>query len=186
MKKNLRDKILALRKDTDKEIRIFKDEKIYNNIMNSSMYKKCDNIFTYINFGSEVDTKRLIEKAFLDNKPVFVPVTKADGFMKFVRIFDFSELKKTSLGVLEPFDDNLKEEIPTEDDLFIVPGAAFDRMGNRIGYGKGYYDRYFYNHEVKNKVALAYDFQIQEDVFEEEWDEKVDIIITDEEIIRIN
>ncbi len=186
MKKNLRDEILGRRKILDKEEKKHKDKKIYKTLVNSSLYKKCDNIFTYISFGGEVDTKEIIEKAFLDGKNVYVPVTKADGFMKFVQIEDFSELEKTPFGTLEPFDDNLKEEIPRDDYLFIVPGVAFDRNGNRVGYGKGYYDRYFYNHEVFNKIGLAYDFQIKEDVFAMDWDEKVDIIITETETIRIS
>lgn len=87
------------------------------------------------------------------------------------------------MGILEPIDDSIvvkKEDI----DLIIVPGTVFDREFNRIGYGGGYYDRYLEDIAYKNnKVVLAYDFQIIDKIESEEHDIKMDLIITDKEVI---
>ena len=86
------------------------------------------------------------------------------------------------MGILEPIDDSIV--IKKDIDLIIVPGAVFDKDFNRIGYGGGYYDRYLEDIAYKNnKVVLAYDFQIVDKIEKEEHDVKVDIIITDKQIL---
>ena len=88
--------------------------------------------------------------------------------MDFYEIRDFSELQKGAYGILEPTGDRLL--LPQKDDLMLVPGAAFDRNGYRIGYGGGYYDRYLRRHPDMKTIALAYDFQIISRVPAEEFD----------------
>ena len=79
-----------------------------------------------------------------------------------------------------------KNYIDSDFDLIVLPGIAFDKVGNRIGYGGGYYDKYLSVLECRiNKVALAYGFQVIDDIEVEKHDIKVDYVITDNEIIYI-
>ena len=103
--------------------------------------------------------------------------------MKAVKINSLDELIVDNYGILEPkYVD--KNNIGDNFDLIIMPGVAFDRCGNRIGYGGGYYDKYLLNiKEDIKKIALAYDIQVIDDIHREKHDIKVDCIITEKEIV---
>lgn len=179
----LRNKILSLRNALDLNYKMKQDEKIYNNLFNDDLFIKAKNIFIYIGFGTEVDTKPIIKKALNENKNVYIPkIYKGDKSMKAIRLNSFDDLKENSMGILEPTEDN--EFINKKDiDLIIVPGVVFDEKGNRIGYGGGYYDRYLVEIQSKNnKLVLAYEFQVLDFIGEEKHDIKVDYIITEEKI----
>lgn len=184
-KKALRNKILSIRDSLNNNEKELMDNKIFNELVNTDLYKKAVNIFIYISFSNEINTRNIIEKAFEDKKNVFIPkVYKDDKSMKAIKLNSFNELKKNSMGILEPMDDSNfieKENI----DLIIVPGVVFDNECNRIGYGGGYYDRYLEDIKSKgNKIALAYDLQIVDEIECESHDIKVDYIITNTIIIK--
>lgn len=184
-KKEIRNMIIKKRDELSLESRNNKDNSILDKLLKSEMYIKSKNIFTFINYGSEVDTKKFIIKAIADGKKIFVPKTiKSTREMKALEISSLENLKPDNWGILEP--ETFNREINKQElDLIIVPGVAFDRNGNRIGYGGGYYDRYFsdLNSTIK-KVVLAYDIQLMESFQCEDHDIKVDFIITEREIIE--
>ncbi len=185
-KKLLRNEILLIRDSLEKEVKGNMDYEIYNRLINSDLYIKAENIFIYISFGEEIETKSIINKALKDGKKVYIPkIYKEDKSMKAVRLKSINELKENSMGILEPIDDSdyiNKEKI----DIIIVPGVVFDLQGNRIGYGGGYYDRYLEDiKEIKNKVVLAYDLQIVDFIDAETHDIKFDYIITNTRFSKI-
>ncbi len=104
--------------------------------------------------------------------------------MEFHEITSLEQLSEGAFGILEPIVNNPVSENPewNSSNLMIVPGLVFDKTGNRIGYGGGYYDRYIhkYSDRIGLKIAFAYDFQVFEHVDIESFDEKIDGIITDE------
>lgn len=182
----LRNNILNLRNALELNYKIELDEKIYNKLFNNELFIKAKNIFIYIGFGTEIDTKSIIKRALNENKNVYIPkIYKSDKSMKAIRLNSFDDLKENSMGILEPIEDN--EFINKKDiDLIIVPGVVFDENGNRIGYGGGYYDRYLEEIKLKNnKLVLAYEFQVLDCIIEEDHDIKVDYIITEEKIRKI-
>lgn len=179
----LRNKILNIRKNLILEEKIKLDEKIYSKLLNNEIFKKAKNIFIYISFATEINTKPIIEKALEENKNIYIPkIYKSDSSMKAIKLNSFKDLKENSMGILEPIQDG--DYIDKENiDLIIVPGVVFDKEGNRIGYGGGYYDRYLSDiKEVRNKIALAYELQVLDFIGEEKHDIKVDYIITEEKI----
>lgn len=185
-KKILRNKILSIRNSLDKEIKDKMDYEIYNKLINSELYLKAKNIFIYISFDKEIETKAIINKALNDEKKVYIPkIYRHDKSMKAIRLKSFEDLKENSMGILEPIDDSdyiNKEEI----DLIIVPGVVFDLSGNRIGYGGGYYDRYLEDiKEINNKVVLAYDLQVIDFIEPEAHDIIFDYIITNTKFRKI-
>ena len=184
-KKILRNKVLSIRNSLDKIVKESMDQEIYNKLITSDLYKKSNNIFVYLSFGSEIETKNIINKAIEDKKKVYIPkIYKEDKSMKAIRLKSFNDLKENSMGVLEPIDDSNyinKKDI----DLILVPGVVFDFNGNRIGYGGGYYDRYLKDiQEIRNKLVLAYDFQIIDSINPESHDVVFDYIITNTEFIK--
>lgn len=184
-KKVLRNKILEIRDSLNNNEKELIDNKIFNELINTDLYKRSINIFIYISFSNEINTRNIIEKAFKDKKNVFIPkVYKDDKLMKAIKLNSIDELKKNSMGILEPIDDSNyieKENI----DLIVVPGVVFDKECNRIGYGGGYYDRYLKDiKSKKNKIALAYDLQIVDKIESELHDIKVDYIITNTRALK--
>lgn len=185
MNKNLlRKNIASLRDNIVTKERESLNERIYNNFITSELYKNSNVIFTYISFRSEVETKRLIDTALNDNKIVCVPkIDTKSNYMDVIKITSLDDLKENKFGTLEPIDDNNIIDY-SKIDLVITPGLAFDLSGNRTGYGKGYYDRFFNNISDKViKVALAYKLQIVNSIDADEHDIKVNYIITEERII---
>ena len=183
-KKNTRVNILKIREALIEEDHDLKDNIIFEKLYNLDLYKKSDNIFVYINYKDEINTKKFINKALEEGKKIYVPKIYRDTrTMKAIFINSLDNLEKNSMGILEPKDDTLvidKKDI----DLIIVPGAVFDKSFNRIGYGGGYYDRYLEEiREKDNKIALAYDFQIIDEIEAEDHDIKMDYIITDKRIL---
>lgn len=184
-KKILRNKILSIRDSLNRNEKEIMDNEIFNKLKNTELYKNARNIFIYISFSNEINTINIIKKALEDKKDVFIPkIYKVDRSMKAIKLNSFDDLKKNSMGILEPIDDSKyieKENI----DLIVVPGVVFDKDCNRIGYGGGYYDRYLKDIAYKNnKVVLAYDLQIIDKIESEEHDIKVDYIITNTKIIK--
>lgn len=183
-KKELRIRVLNIRENISKVEKDLKDNIILEKLFESNLYKNSNNIFVYISFRDEINTIKLIEKAFLDNKNVYVPkVYNSNKIMKAIKIDSLDNLEKNKMGILEPKNDNLSID-KNNIDLIIVPGAVFDEEFNRIGYGGGYYDRYLEEISYKNnKIALAYDFQIISKIEAEDHDIKMDYIITDKRIL---
>ncbi len=158
---------------------------IRDRLFQSEEYRKSNSVFTYVSFRNEVDTKIIINQSLKDHKKVFVPRVEQER-MNFYEIKSINELSPSSMGILEPTGKNElryqnKEQGEAQENLLmLLPGLAFDYKGNRIGYGAGYYDRYLSEVGVErfNKIALGYDFQMEEGIIFDKFDIKVDGIIT--------
>lgn len=187
MDKNiLRKEILEKRNRLELENKYEYDKVIFQKLINSDIYKKSKKIFTYVSFGSEVDTKKFINYAISDNKDIYVPKTdKVNKEMLAIKINSLNNMDVDKWGILEPKDVD-KSKVGDNFDLIIMPGVAFDINGNRIGYGGGYYDKYISAIKCKSvKLALAYDFQVINKIESEEHDINVDCIITNDKFIYI-
>lgn len=183
-KKHIRLEILKKREGLLNKEKEIKDKIILDKLCESNLYKSSKNIFVYVSFRDEINTIKLIERALLESKNVYVPkVYNKIKTMKAIFIDSLDNLERNKMGILEPKDDTLvidKNNI----DLIIVPGAVFDKSFNRIGYGGGYYDKYLEEIRKKdNKIALAYDFQIIDEIESERHDIKMDYIITEKRIL---
>ncbi|ABO67734.1 MULTISPECIES: 5-formyltetrahydrofolate cyclo-ligase [Geobacillus] len=133
---------------------------------------------------TEVDTVPIIERAWQEGKTVGVPkcnpMTKT---MTFRQIASFAQLEKAYAGLLEPIEEQTTALGHDEFDLIIVPGVCFTKTGYRIGYGGGYYDRYLQG-ITATTAALAYSFQVVEDIPVEDHDVPVEFMITDQGVIH--
>lgn len=182
----MRKEVLGQRKKLSEEVRRKEDEDIFHKLINSSLYINAERIFTYVSYSSEVDTRKLINYALNQGKKVYIPkIIKEKREMLAVEISTLSGLTVDEYGILEP---NIvdKNMVGNEFDLIIMPGVAFDRLGNRLGYGGGYYDKYIKTYGKDTvKAALSYKIQIVDKINVEEHDIKVDYVISKDEIIKI-
>jgi len=142
-------------------------------------------IHCYVSMSQEVGTQDLIRSLLADGRRVVVPVVDLQHrVLRHGEIRSFDELAPGSLGILEPKPEVFRPARIEEIDLVIVPGVAFDKHGERLGLGEGYYDRFL--KEVRAPiVGLAFQFQIVEKIPATPMDVRVDILVTEEGVWRM-
>lgn len=182
-KNELRRVLKALRKSLSVNQRAEYNEIIYRQVIELPTYQATEWVFCYITTQSEVDCIPIIEQAMRDGKRVAVPKIIEDE-MEFYEIFSLEECKEGAYHIMEPSTNRKVYPNRLQKPLIIVPGLAFDQHKNRMGYGKGYYDRYFhkYGADTFERVAIAFDLQIVKEVPCEPTDVRVDTIVTEYKI----
>lgn len=136
----------------------------------------------YAPIRNEVATSLVMQTALSMGKTVHYPAVSG-AELEFRVVKELTSLQEGVFGILEP-DTRCSVKDPTEFDLVVVPGVAFDLQGNRIGYGKGYYDKVLHHMEGSGKlVAFCYDFQLVEEIAGEPHDVLMDMIITEKRVI---
>ncbi|WP_038056023.1 5-formyltetrahydrofolate cyclo-ligase [Thermodesulfobacterium hydrogeniphilum] len=182
-KKEIRKLIYALRKKHSLELLNKWSKEICRKIAELSVYKKSTYIAFYFAKAGEVDLKILIGRAFLEGKKIFLPKTHLqERILTFHQIFSFSDLIPGSFNILEPPYQNPEIDIKKLE-LIFVPGVAFDMKKGRIGYGGGFYDKVLAKTKAF-KIGVAFSFQIFDTLPLEPHDQKLDLIITEKEIIN--
>ena len=188
-KRALRKKIIALRDMLSPTEIMEKSALIADKLYSLPAYAQADKIMFFIDFGSEVSTRSMVEETINRGKLALAPkaLPKTRELIP-SQILDWdSDLVPGAYNIPEPRDDSLRPCNPGDIDLLIVPGVAFDLKGNRLGYGGGYYDRFFLMLKPGVLlVALVFDLQIQPEIPVEEWDRRVDLVITEKRIIEAN
>jgi 5-formyltetrahydrofolate cyclo-ligase len=173
-KNKLRQAIFEKRKSLSLEEASERSRIIIEKLKKDEDYINSKIVMFYVSKNNEVHTHDLIKEA-LKEKKVIVPKV-ADRGILCCELSEFEKMDFGCYGILEPTDEILCN---TDDiDLIIVPGIVFDNSGHRVGYGKGYYDNLLKKARCK-KIGLAYDFQVIEKIPKDEWDEKMDKVITD-------
>lgn len=147
-------------------------------------YQIARRIACYVSVKNEVDTQTPIRTALGSGKRVAVPVARGNGVMDFQAIEGLNELRTAHHGLREPVPNPESILPPHTLDVILIPGIAFDRLGHRIGSGKGYYDR-FLTRTNAVRIGLSYAFQIIDRVPAEPHDMKMDWIVTESELIEI-
>ncbi|NLJ76078.1 MAG: 5-formyltetrahydrofolate cyclo-ligase [Peptococcaceae bacterium] len=187
IKKQLRSSIIKKRNILTPRQVDEKSAQIMDRLLSLDEYHQARSVMVYLDFRGEVRTAGLVKQALADGKNVAAPLTDiAKGLLTPALIVDFpADLRPGAWGILEP-GPQARLLDPATLDLVITPGVAFDLSGYRIGYGCGFYDR-FLPRTGKDTVyiGLAYEFQIQPDVFPQVHDVPVDIILTEERVIRV-
>jgi 5-formyltetrahydrofolate cyclo-ligase len=186
LKKEIRRKIVLQRLALSLDEVKLKSEKITDFILNLPEWQHAQTVMIYLSFRQEVDTAGLIGWAFAKGKQVVIPVCRENPRQLLAsRLLNIKEdLALGAWGIMEPKQEALRPVNPAEIDLVLVPGVAFDRRGNRLGYGAGYYDRFLRLLAPRAKaVALAYQMQVFDLIEAEEHDFPVDLVVTEEEII---
>lgn len=166
---------------TKKEIQD-KSKKIWENLRYTNEFMEAEYLYVYVSYNQEVITRPYIDESIRDGKKIAVPKI-INGSMVFFQIKDMKQLQKGYQGIPEPVSG---ERICGKPGLMLMPGLAFDRNLHRCGYGGGFYDTYLQKYDKGNliKAALVYKYQIFEQIPVEKHDKILDIIITEDEVIR--
>lgn len=196
-RKSCRKRLKELRNQLSKELVLSKSHAICKQVLNSDEYKNAKTIFAYVPLGNEVNCVPIIEQAWEDGKRVFLPRTGLESRMDFYEITSFDDVEEGTFHVMEP-KTGCKLFVPEQKQdetvitsvcdsiLSLVPGVAFDCLGNRYGYGRGYYDRYFGRFPYLFRMALAYTEQLLDELPEVlDTDVKMHAIVTECEVIRM-
>ncbi|MGD1838630.1 MAG: 5-formyltetrahydrofolate cyclo-ligase [Nitrososphaeraceae archaeon] len=184
----MRKKILNKRNNIPVNIRFENSNMILKNIKSLKQYQKYNTIGIYYSINSEVSTHDLLKNALSEKKIVGIPKIVNETRIEFYRIieseYDQISWIKGKHGTME----NDSSEIISDDiQLIIIPGIVFDKHGNRIGYGKGYFDRFLSTRRPKCVVGLAFEDQVINQIIpKEQFDRPVDIVVTEKHIIEIN
>jgi phosphoribosylglycinamide formyltransferase-1 len=180
----LRKEIRKKRESLDQKEVLELSEKITQKVISLGEFEIAKTVLLYSSKGKEVFTKNLMQYALLEGKRLCLPVTLKEG-LQIYEVDSLKELSPGAFGILEPL--KLPEKLiePEEIDFVLVPGIAFDKMGNRIGYGMGYYDSFLKKVRVP-KVGLLFEVQLLDSVPYEKHDVPVDILISEKQIIYCN
>lgn len=188
-KKEIRKRILSERDKIPAEDRKIQNCKIKELMLESSCYRMAEVILAYVSYRSEVDTIELIGQAFADGKQVFTPKVAGDE-MEFWQIDSLEDLQSGYQGIREP-EETLSfltyQKVHRDDRILMwMPGVVFDMQRHRIGYGKGFYDRYLKSLAkdacIDGKlttIALAYQCQILAQIPYEPHDYRPDYLLTE-------
>ncbi|MGO9480177.1 MAG: 5-formyltetrahydrofolate cyclo-ligase [Candidatus Kryptoniota bacterium] len=183
-KEKIRKEILKLRKELTEEEALQKSKLVLTQLENLPEYRNAGLVHTYVSSKpNEVDTIMLIARSFSRGKRIAIPVItdKKERKLGTSELMNLGDLTDGPFEIKEP---KVFSPVPPEEiDIYIVPAIAVDRIGNRIGWGFGYYDGLLRTQQ-RPIVALAYKFQIVDEIEPSDTDVRVGYIVTEDEIIR--
>ena len=183
-KKALRKEVRARRASLSESYRKSASKIIAEKLFNEPVWQDAAVVYLYYGCQDEVLTEEIINAAFDAGKSVYLPRVVSDTEMVFIKTDSMEGLVMNSLGIYEPEmpEVDLPKEIP---ELIVMPCVGVTRKGDRIGHGRGYYDRYLQDMKDIPLICPAFDCQIVEDFKTDKTDRKVDMIITESGVIRI-
>jgi len=173
-KKQIRSEILKKRDNLSLEFIKNYSEEIFTLLINSSIYSDAKVVMSYMNFGGEIDTSFINNHILKSGKTLILPKILKDRGLVGV-IYDNSKKFNTDNKFKIKEIDGVYIDIK-KIDLVIIPGLAFDLNGNRVGFGKGYYDKFLVNYSG-TIIAPHYEFQIYKDLPFEPHDKKINYLL---------
>ena len=184
IKATLREQYKTLRREMPPEVKAQRDRQIAGRVTALWQYKRCRQLLTYVSTPIEVDTLEIIRRALADGKKVAVPrCVPGTRDMEFYWIDGVEELESGAFGVLEPRPDAGRKVTDFSNGLCLVPALCYDWRGYRLGYGKGYYDRFlagFGGH----MIGICYSDCIQRKLPHGRFDRPVELLVTDRYLRR--
>lgn len=184
-KKELRKTMSMLRNEMSSEKRQIEERKVYTDIWKVQHIQEAKDILCYVSFGSEFNTFPIIQECLEKGRNLYAPRVLSDHEMEFFQIHSLDNLIPGKWGILEPSFECMRYSYDfSKSAVMFLPGLAFDLEGYRLGYGKGFYDRYIANLETLPTFhresfplyGLAYSEQIIKQVPHDCFDQKLDDI----------
>lgn len=177
-KAEFRKKIATLKKSFTSEDLLSRSEEILSVLEITGVFQDAKNVFIYNSLADEVQTIDFINR-WSESKNFYLPVVD-DGDMVFRAYSSSITYNKSSYGIEEPLGENFTAY--NKVDLVIVPGIAFDRKMNRLGRGKGFYDRFLGKIKAP-KVGICFDFQLFDKIPVDKHDIEMDYVVSENELI---
>lgn len=181
-KRQLRNELKRLRSLLSESDRQNMSQQITTFLQEIPEFNQAKTIFCYISYLGEVETHPLISTFLQQNRDLAVPKIMNKTEILAIPLSDFSELEPDRRGILTP---KSSQAATKPFDIVITPGLGFTEKGGRLGYGRGYYDRWFSKNTVKTKIGLAFEVQLVDELPLEETDIPLDMIVTEKRIINL-
>lgn len=164
------------------------DEAVLRRMLSLRSYALSNNILLYHPIDGEVDLMPLAEAAIKAGKRVYFPVTRDEGLMDFYRVTDLEhDFVEGRFGIREPSEERceiLDRDAFVGSSIVIMPALSFDREGYRLGYGRGYYDRYLIDFQA-TVIGVVYDELLADDLPRGKYDRHADLVVTDKRILMV-
>ena len=176
----LRKHLLEKRDAISAELRDILSKNIHQNLKHISSYINSQNIACYFPIGSEVDTYAIMLDILRQNKCLLLPRIVNDNLM-FYNVPSLEKLEKGNFGIMEPKDSCKKAD---KIDCVLIPTIGVSKLGIRLGYGKGYYDKFLSSTDAV-KISLTYSKQIVKIIPSDSHDIKMNWVVTEDESIKI-
>ena len=185
-KKVLRREMLARRRALSTAERTRASKMICARVQALTVLQEARTMMLYASTEEEINLYPLMEVLLTEGRRIVLPEITGGGVMEARELPAMDALTDGTFGILSP--DPMRGNIvaPEEIDVIIVPGAAFDENGGRLGLGGGYYDRFLPRAGNAVRLVLAFDFQIVPDVPMGAQDARVDVILTERRMISCN
>ena len=182
-KKIIRKEVLKKRDKNSRSEITQKSSVIFEKITKTEIFAKAKSIMTFVSFGSEVDTGDFIYKCLSLGKEVSIPYIKyaKNSIMIASRLYDINDLVKGYMDIPELPKGKVEEVDKEKMDIIITPCVCFDFKKYRVGYGKGFYDRFFVGCNAV-KIGVCFDECIVESIDIDEYDVSADMVVTDKRI----
>ena len=184
LKMRLRAQFRAIREEMEPSVRAAADAAIAETVRGLWQYRVSRQILVYVSTPIEVDTHRIIEQALADGKRVAVPRCVPDTRdMEFYYIESMNDLSPGSFGVLEPQPDPARLAQDFSRSMCLIPAFSYDFSGFRLGYGKGYYDRFLAKFDG-HMIGLCYSSCVRRYLPHGRFDRAVQLLVTENYIRR--
>ena len=183
VKAGLREYYRKIRLEMSETEKSERDRLILQRLTGLWQYKSCKTLLTYVSKDIEVDTKGLISKALAEGRAVAVPKCVEGTKLEFYYISGLGDLSPGTFGVLEPDVQKCVRAADFKDSLCIVPALCYDWKGFRLGYGKGYYDRFLDTYDGFT-VGIVYSSCVRRSLPHGRFDRPVDLLVTEDYIRR--
>ncbi len=185
-KRALRAKVLAVRDAIPAAARQAAAGVAIQRVCSLDVYQSAKSVLSYMSFGAELNTHGFFETVLRDGKIVVLPrIDKASKSLKLHVVKGPGDLVEGVWGIREPHPDTRTVAI-ADIDMVLMPGLAFDRKGNRLGYGAGYYDRLMAAATAKPvRVVAAFDCQVVDAVPVGPSDQPFHILVTESQLLHV-
>lgn len=178
-KRDMRRKVKALRSMLLESEKAAAAEEVFSRLETTAAFMLADRILMYHSLPDELSTRRFLDK-WHSKKRFYLP--RVNGVNLDILPYDESRLELGAFHIEEPTGNEVVD--PEDIELIVVPGVAYDRKGNRLGRGKGFYDRLLQTTKA-TKIGVGYEFQMFDSIPVEPHDVKMDMVITQNTTIRI-
>ena len=179
LKKSLRQEFLSKRAAIPHDERDRVSHELIKKFLATEIYRESKVIMAYASTPEEIQLNELFAACLADRKTLAIPLIVGKGIMQAVKVPSLDALEVGEFNILT-VKQNQNFIKPAQIDCVIVPGLAFDKNGGRLGMGGGFYDRFLPQAVNAVKIALAYDFQLDDSLPLETHDAKIDAILTTE------
>lgn len=180
-KTSLRKLLLGRRDNLSADFMKIASKQIQKNLKRIESYRTAQTIASYYSIGSEVRTQDIMQEIISDGKTLALPKIDND-MLVFYNVKKFEDLEKGEFGIMEP-----KQNCSVVDkfDIILVPAVAMTRTGQRLGYGKGFYDRFLAGKNITS-VALTYSRLVVKHIPRSDNDIQINWVVTEDQVITVS